>query len=67
MDKHFDVRQVSAADEIGESVSLLRRGRDLARMFLWAALVLVVVETLLASNISLGLRRDEDEDALTDS
>jgi hypothetical protein len=65
--KHFDVRRVSATDDIGEAVSLLRRGRDLARTLLWAALGLVVFETLLASSIWLGFRRDQDEDAFTHS
>lgn len=64
---NFDVRSVSVMDDIGESVSLLRRGRDLARIFLWVALSLVVFETLLASNISLGLRPGRDEDAFTHS
>jgi hypothetical protein len=64
---HFDVRSVSVTDDIGESVSLLRRGRDLARISLWVVLSLVVFETLLASNISLGLRPNRDKDAFTHS
>ncbi|MFZ1946404.1 MAG: VWA domain-containing protein [bacterium] len=62
--KNFDVKRVTGADDIGESVSLLRRGRDLARAFLWAGLVLLLVETLLASTFSLGFAKSEEHDAL---
>jgi hypothetical protein len=64
---NFDVTRVAAEDDMGESVSLLRKGRDLTRIFLWAGLVLVVLETLLASNVWRGLRQDQEEDALTHS
>ena len=64
---NFDVTRVSVDDDIGESVALLRKGRDLTRFFLWAGLVLVILETLLASNIWRGLRQDQEEDALTHS
>ena len=63
----FEVRRVSAVDDIGESVSLLRQGRDLVRSFLWAGLVLIVFESLLASNLWQRFRRDQDEDAFTHS
>jgi hypothetical protein len=65
--KHFDVRKISATDDLGASISLLRRGRDLARACLWAGLVLIVVESLLASTLSLPWRRDDEEDAFTHS
>lgn len=65
--RHFDVTKVSALDDIGESVSLIRKGRDLVRLFLWAALALVIFETLLASNISLTMREDQNADASTHS
>jgi hypothetical protein len=63
----LDVRRISAEDDIGASISLLRRGRDLARACLWAGLVLVIIESLLASNLSLPWRKTEEEDAFTHS
>jgi hypothetical protein len=63
--RSFEVTRVTAEEDIGESVSLLRKGRDLTRIFLWAGLVLVILESLLASNIWRGLRQDQEEDALT--
>jgi hypothetical protein len=62
--KNLDVKRATGADDIGESVSLLRRGRDLARAFLWAGLVLLVLETLLASTFSLRFSKSEEQDAL---
>lgn len=61
----FEFRRVTAADNIGESVSLLRQGRDLARTLLWAALLLLIFESLLGSGIWQRLRVDRDEDAFT--
>jgi hypothetical protein len=61
----FEFRRVTAADDIGESVSLLRQGRDLARTLLWAALLLLVLESLLGSSLWQRLRVDRDEDAFT--
>jgi hypothetical protein len=63
----FDIRQASQVGDIGESVSMLRQGRDLARMFLWAALVLVVLETLLASSLWQKLRSTSEDDAFANS
>jgi hypothetical protein len=63
----FDVRRISAKDDLGASISLLRRGRDLARAFLWAALILIIVESLLASTLSLPWRKSQEEDAFTHS
>ncbi len=65
--KHFDVKRVAAPDDVGESISLLRRGRDLSRSFLWAGLALLLFETLLASNLSLKFSKTDDEDALPNS
>jgi hypothetical protein len=65
--RHFDVTRISAEDDIGRSVSLIRKGRDLAGIFLWAGLVLVVLESLLASSLWRGFRREEEGDALTHS
>jgi hypothetical protein len=65
--KHFEVKRISAVDDIGESVALLRRGRDLAGSFLWAGLILVILETVLASSVSLRFRGAQDEDAFTHS
>jgi hypothetical protein len=65
--KGFDVKRATGADDIGQSVSLLRRGRDLARVFLWAGLVLLLVETLLASTLSLRFSKAEEQDALSDN
>jgi hypothetical protein len=65
--RDFDVTRISAEDDIGQSVSLIRKGRDLAGIFLWAGLVLVVLESLLASSIWRGFSREEERDALTHS
>jgi hypothetical protein len=63
----FDVREASGLEDLEESISLLRSGRDLSRAFLWASLILVVFETLLASTLPLGLGSSRDEDALSHS
>ena len=65
--KGFETRQVGPGDSIEESVSLLRRGRDLSRTLLWAGLILLAAETLLASTFSLRFSKPEGEDALQDS
>jgi hypothetical protein len=61
----FEFRRVTAADDIGESVSLLRQGRDLARILLWVALLLLILESLLGSGLWQRFRVDQDEDAFT--
>jgi hypothetical protein len=63
----FDIRQAPPTEDIGESVSILRQGRDLARMFLWAALVLIGLETLLASSLWQRPKAASDDDAFTNS
>ncbi len=63
----FDLRQAAEAEDIGESVSMLRQGRDLARMLLWAALGLLVLETLLASSLWQRLTSSGEDDAFADS
>jgi hypothetical protein len=65
--KGFETRQVGEGDSIEESVSLLRRGRDLSRTLLWAGLVLLAAETLLASTLSIRFSKPESEDALQNS
>jgi hypothetical protein len=65
--RHFDVKRITASDDVGESISLLRRGRDLSRPLLWAGLALFLFEVLLASNLSLRLSRTDDQDALPNS
>ena len=61
----FEFRRITAADDIGESVSLLRQGRDLARILLWIALLLLILESLLGSSLWQRFRADQDEDAFT--
>ncbi len=63
----FDLRQAAETEDIGESVSMLRQGRDLARILLWAALVLLILETLLASNLWQRLKSTGEDDAFADS
>jgi hypothetical protein len=63
----FDIKWVAAPDDIGESVALLRQGRDLSRPLLWAGLALLLAETLLASTFLLGPSKAEDHDAFSDS
>jgi hypothetical protein len=65
--RHFDVKRITASDDVGESISLLRRGRDLSRPLLWAGLALFLFEVLLASNLPLRLSRTDDQDALPNS
>jgi len=65
--RDFDLRQVSETDDVGESVSMLRQGRDLARMFLWAALALLLLETVLASSFWRRFRAPGEDDAFADS
>jgi hypothetical protein len=65
--KHFSVKQVAAPEDVGESISLLRKGRDLSRAFLWAGLILFLFETVLASNLSFRFARTDGQDALPDS
>jgi len=61
----FEFRRITAADDIGESVSLLRQGRDLTRILLWIALLLLILESLLGSSLWQRFRVDQDEDAFT--
>jgi hypothetical protein len=63
----FDLREAAETEDIGESVSMLRRGRDLARTLLWAALGLLVLETLLASSLWQRFRSPDEDDAFADS
>jgi hypothetical protein len=63
----LEVVQIASVDDVGESINMLRTGRDLSRILLWGAIVLVVFEVILASNLGQGFRRDADGDNLTDS
>jgi hypothetical protein len=63
----FDVRYTAQATDIGQSVSMLRQGRDLARILLWAALVLIVLETMLATSLWQTLKSTDEDDAFTNS
>jgi hypothetical protein len=65
--RNFDLRQAAQIDDLGESVSMLRQGRDLARTFLWAALALVILETLLASSLWQRIKPGTDDDAFANS
>lgn len=64
---HFQVKRITTPDDVGESISLARRGRDLSRAFLWTGLVLFLLEVVLASNLSLRFSRTDDQDALPNS
>ncbi len=52
-----DLNVVSATDDIAEGISLLRQGRDLLKYVLWGLLILVIAESLIASNFMSLLRR----------
>jgi hypothetical protein len=65
--KGFDLKRIAGPDDVGETISLMRKGRDLSRSLLWAALALILAETLLASTLSLRFSRVEDQDALSDN
>jgi len=63
----LEVKMVAAPDDVGESISLMRKGRDLSRWMLWGALGFLLAETLLASTLALRPSRTEGQDALSDS
>ena len=65
--KGFEIKEVRDTDSIEESVSLLRRGRDLSRTLLWAGLVLLGAETILASAFSARFSKPEGDDAFPNS
>jgi hypothetical protein len=64
---HLQVSRVTGLDDVGESVSTLRQGRGLSRSLLWAGLLLIILETVLASNLWQRLRANQEEDAFTSS
>jgi hypothetical protein len=60
----LDATWIGGVEDIGESISILRKGRELSRALLYTALVLLLLETVIASDLSLRFRGAENEDAV---
>jgi hypothetical protein len=59
----LDVSRIRGVEGIGESISVLRRGRELSHSFIWLALILLLVETVIASDLLTRFRGAENDDA----
>lgn len=59
----LDVRRIHGGEDMGESISVLRRGRELSHMFIWIALALLLAETVIASNLLTRFRGTDSNDA----
>ncbi len=59
----MDVRRIRGVEDPGRTISVLRRGRELSRLFVWLALALLLVETVIASDLLTGFRGAENSDA----
>jgi hypothetical protein len=59
----LEVKRIRGAEDIGESISVLRRGRELSHMFIWIALILLLAETVIASNLLTRFRGTDNNDA----
>ncbi len=60
----LDIRRIRGVEDLGESISVLRRGRELSHTFIWLALILLLVETVIASDLLDRFRGADDNDAL---
>jgi hypothetical protein len=58
----LDVARIRGVEDIGESISVLRRGRELSHAFIWLALILLLAETVIASNLLTRFRGAENND-----
>jgi len=58
----LDVRRIRGVEDIGESISVLRRGRELSHTFIWLALILLLAETVIASDLLTRFRGAENND-----
>ena len=59
----LDISRIRGAEDIGESISVLRRGRELSHTFIWLALILLLAETVIASDLLNRFREADDNDA----
>jgi hypothetical protein len=59
----MDVRRIRGAEDLGESISVLRRGRELSHTFIWLALLLLLAETVIASDLLTRFRGADNNDA----
>ena len=59
----LDVSRIRGVEDIGESISVLRRGRELSHTFIWLALILLLAETVIASSLLYRFRGANDNDA----
>jgi hypothetical protein len=59
----LEIKRISGMEDIGESISVLRRGRELTHAFIWLALILLLVETVIASDLLTRFRGADDDDA----
>jgi hypothetical protein len=60
----LDVSRIRGVEDIGESISVLRRGRELSHTFIWLALILLLAETVIASSLLNRFRGANDNDAI---
>lgn len=60
----LDAKWIGGVEDIGQSISILRRGRELSHTLLYAALALLLLETAIASNLSLRFRGAGNDDAV---
>jgi hypothetical protein len=60
----MELRRISGVEDIGESLSALRRGRELSGTLIWIALLLLFLETAIASDWASRFRKAEEADAL---
>jgi hypothetical protein len=59
----MDIRRIRGAEDLGESISVLRRGRELSHTFIWLALALLLAETVIASDLLTRFRGAQNNDA----
>jgi len=58
----IDVSRIQGVEDIGKSISVLRRGRELSHVFIWLALILLLAETVIASDLLTRFRGAENND-----
>jgi hypothetical protein len=58
----MDIRRIRGVEDLGESISVLRRGRELTHTFIWLALLLLLAETVIASDLFTRFRGADNND-----
>lgn len=59
----MDIKRIRGVEDLGESISVLRRGRELSHTFIWLALGLLLAETVIASDLLTRFRGADSDDA----